>query len=89
MRASAGNARVSVQQMFAFVPEGVDRAEIEEPARRRFGYHNLVVGGRDEMVDHFSAMRERGAERFYVWFADFATPTTLEAFGAEVISSFA
>jgi alkanesulfonate monooxygenase SsuD/methylene tetrahydromethanopterin reductase-like flavin-dependent oxidoreductase (luciferase family) len=89
MRSSAGTARVSVQQMFAFVPEGVDRAEIEEPARRRFGYHNLVVGGRAEMIDHFSAMRERGVERFYVWFADFAAPTTLEAFGAEVISSFA
>jgi alkanesulfonate monooxygenase SsuD/methylene tetrahydromethanopterin reductase-like flavin-dependent oxidoreductase (luciferase family) len=88
MRASAGNARVSVQQMFAFVPEGVDRAEIEEPARRRFGYHSLVVGGRDELVDHFSAMRERGVERFYVWFADFAPTSTLEAFGAEVVSAF-
>ena len=85
MRASAGNARVSVQQMFAFVPEGVDRAEIEEPARRRFGYHSLIVGGRDELVDHFSAMRDRGVERFYVWFADFAPPSTLEAFGAEVV----
>lgn len=88
MRASAGNARVSVQQMFAFVPEGVDRAEIEEPARRRFGYHSLIVGGRDELVDHFSAMQERGVERFYVWFADFAPPSTLEAFGAEVVSAF-
>ncbi len=88
MRASAGNARVSVQQMFAFVPEGVDRAEIEEPARRRFGYHSLIVGGRDELVDHFSAMRDRGVERFYVWFADFAPPSTLEAFGAEVVSAF-
>ena len=88
MRASAGDARVSVQQMFAFVPEGANRAEIEEPARRRFGYQSLVVGGRDELIDHFSAMRERGVERFYVWFADFAAPTTLEAFGAEVISSF-
>jgi alkanesulfonate monooxygenase SsuD/methylene tetrahydromethanopterin reductase-like flavin-dependent oxidoreductase (luciferase family) len=87
MRASAGDARVSVQQMFAFVPQGVDRAEIEEPARRRFGF-GLVVGGRDEMVDHFSAMRERGVERFYVWFTDFASPATLEAFGAEVISAF-
>jgi alkanesulfonate monooxygenase SsuD/methylene tetrahydromethanopterin reductase-like flavin-dependent oxidoreductase (luciferase family) len=88
MRASAGDARVSVQQMFAFVPQGVDRAAIEEPARRRFGYQSLVVGGRDEILDHFSAMRERGVERFYVWFADFAPPSTLEAFGAEVISSF-
>jgi alkanesulfonate monooxygenase SsuD/methylene tetrahydromethanopterin reductase-like flavin-dependent oxidoreductase (luciferase family) len=88
MRASAGDARVSVQQMFSFIPAGADRAAIEEPARRRFGYHNLVVGGRDEMVDHFSAMRERGVERCYVWFADFAPPATVEAFGAEVISAF-
>ena len=88
MRAAAGDARVSVQQMFAFVPQGVDRAEIEEPARRRFRYQSLVIGGRDELLDHFSAMRERGVERFYVWFADFAPPETLEAFGAEVISSF-
>jgi len=89
MRPSAGTARVSVQQMFAFVPEGVDRATVEEPARRRFGYHNLVVGCRQELIDHFSGMRERGAERFYVWFADFAPRSTLEAFGAEVISAFA
>jgi alkanesulfonate monooxygenase SsuD/methylene tetrahydromethanopterin reductase-like flavin-dependent oxidoreductase (luciferase family) len=88
MRASAGRARVSVQQMFAFVPEGIERATIEEPARRRFRYQSLVVGGRGELVDHFSAMRERGVERFYVWFADFAPPSTLEAFGAEVISAF-
>ena len=87
MRASAGDARVSLQQMFAFVPQGVDRADVEEPARRRFGYHNLVVGGRDELVDHFSALHERGVERFYVWFADFAPPETLEAFGQGVIAS--
>ena len=44
--------------------------------------------GASEMIDHFSAMRERGVERFYVWFTDFASPATLEAFGAEVISAF-
>jgi hypothetical protein len=88
MRSSAGTARVSVQQMFAFVPEGADRAAVEEPARRRFGYQSLLVGDRTELVDHFAAQRERGVERFYVWFADFAPPETLEAFGAEVISAF-
>ena len=40
------------------------------------------------MLDHFHAMQERGVERFYVWFTDFATPATLEAFGAEVISTY-
>jgi alkanesulfonate monooxygenase SsuD/methylene tetrahydromethanopterin reductase-like flavin-dependent oxidoreductase (luciferase family) len=88
MRDRAGDARVSVQQMYAFVPEGADRAAIEEPARRRFGYSNLVVGGREEMLEHFGAMQERGVERFHVWFTDFAAVTTLEAFGAEVISSY-
>jgi alkanesulfonate monooxygenase SsuD/methylene tetrahydromethanopterin reductase-like flavin-dependent oxidoreductase (luciferase family) len=88
MRERAGDARVSVQQMFAFVPEGADRAAIEETALRRFGYSTLVVGGRSELLDHFHAMQERGVERFYVWFADFAAPATLEAFGAEVISSY-
>ena len=57
-------------------------------ARRRFG-HNLVVGGRDELLEHFHETVERGVERFYVWFADFAPSATLEAFGAEVISSYA
>jgi alkanesulfonate monooxygenase SsuD/methylene tetrahydromethanopterin reductase-like flavin-dependent oxidoreductase (luciferase family) len=88
MRSSAGAARVSVQQMFAFVPEGADRAAIEETARRRFGYQSLMVGGGHQLIDHFAAMRERGVERFYVWFADFAPPATLEAFGAEVVSAF-
>ncbi len=87
MRGRAGDARVSVQRMYAFVPEGADRAAVEGPARRRFG-HNLVVGGRDEMVDHFHEIAGRGVERFYVWFADFAPTATLESFGAEVISSF-
>jgi alkanesulfonate monooxygenase SsuD/methylene tetrahydromethanopterin reductase-like flavin-dependent oxidoreductase (luciferase family) len=87
MRPRAGDARVSVQRMYAFVPEGADRAAIEEPARRRFP-HNLVVGARDEIVEHFHALGESGIERFYVWFADFAPTATLEAFGAEVISSF-
>ena len=42
MRERAGDARVSVQRMYAFVPEGADRAAIEEAARRRFGYSTLV-----------------------------------------------
>jgi alkanesulfonate monooxygenase SsuD/methylene tetrahydromethanopterin reductase-like flavin-dependent oxidoreductase (luciferase family) len=89
MRDRAGDARVSVQHMYAFVPEGADRAAVEEPARRRFGHHsNLVIGGRDELLDHFHAMQERGVERFYVWFADFAPVSTLEAFGAEVLSAY-
>jgi hypothetical protein len=89
MRAHAGDARVSVQQMCAFVPEGADRSIVEEQARRRFGYYeSLVVGGASEVLDEFAAMRARGVERFYVWFTDFAPPSTLEAFGREVIDAF-
>ena len=88
MRGRAGAARVSIQRMYTFAPEGSDRPAIEETAKRRFGYSNPVVGGSSEMLDHFHGMQERGVERFYVWFTDFAPPATLEAFGAEVISSF-
>jgi alkanesulfonate monooxygenase SsuD/methylene tetrahydromethanopterin reductase-like flavin-dependent oxidoreductase (luciferase family) len=88
MRDRAGDARVSVQRMYAFVPEGADRAAIEEQARRRFGYSTLMVGGRQELLEHFHELQERGVERFYVWFTDFAALETLEAFGAEVISAF-
>lgn len=88
MREHAGRARVSVQHMYAFAPEGTDRVAIEETARRRFGYSNLVVGGANELLDHFHAMQDRGVERFYVWFTDFAAPATLEAFGAEIVSSY-
>ncbi len=88
MRDRAGDARVSIQRMYTFAPEGSDRAAIEEAAQKRFGYSSRVVGGSAEMLDHFHAMQERGVERFYVWFTDFAPPATLEAFGAEVISSY-
>jgi hypothetical protein len=88
MRGRAGNARVSIQRMYTFAPEGSDRAAIEEVALKRFGYSSRVVGGSSEMLDHFHAMQEHGVERFYVWFTDFAPSATLEAFGAEVISSF-
>src|SRR4029079_17419363 len=77
MRGHAGDARVSVQQMCAYVPAGEDRARVEELARRRFGHHQeLVVGGSNEVVDHLVSMRERGVERFYMWFTDFAQPAT-------------
>jgi alkanesulfonate monooxygenase SsuD/methylene tetrahydromethanopterin reductase-like flavin-dependent oxidoreductase (luciferase family) len=88
MRGRAGDARVSIQRMYTFSPAGADRAAIEEVAQKRFGYSSRVVGGSSEMLDHFHAMRERGVERFYVWFTDFAAPATLEAFGAEIISSY-
>jgi alkanesulfonate monooxygenase SsuD/methylene tetrahydromethanopterin reductase-like flavin-dependent oxidoreductase (luciferase family) len=91
MRSHAGNARVSVQQMVAFVPSESDRERVTETATKRFGYHNagLVIGDGNELVDFYGARVEQGIERFYVWFADFAERETLEEFGKAVIAHFA
>jgi hypothetical protein len=55
-------------------------------AERRFwGMHRsggLVIGTVDELAAHFAGLADRGVERSYVWFADFAPPATLEAFAA-------
>jgi alkanesulfonate monooxygenase SsuD/methylene tetrahydromethanopterin reductase-like flavin-dependent oxidoreductase (luciferase family) len=84
MRPLAGNARCSLQAQVAFVPPSVPRDEIEATARRRFG-RIPVVGTAPELVDHFGSLGERGVERVYAWFCDFAAPDTLAAFGESVI----
>jgi alkanesulfonate monooxygenase SsuD/methylene tetrahydromethanopterin reductase-like flavin-dependent oxidoreductase (luciferase family) len=88
MRDRAGNAKVSVQRMVSFVGDGADRSAVEALARRRFGHMGggLVVGDAAEMRNHFAEEAERGVERSYVWFADFADPGTLAEFGATVIA---
>jgi alkanesulfonate monooxygenase SsuD/methylene tetrahydromethanopterin reductase-like flavin-dependent oxidoreductase (luciferase family) len=87
MRRYAGRARCSLQIQIAFVAEPGRREEIEATARRRFG-PGPVVGTAPELVDHFGSLSARGIERSYVWFADFAPPDTLAAFGDEVIRHF-
>jgi alkanesulfonate monooxygenase SsuD/methylene tetrahydromethanopterin reductase-like flavin-dependent oxidoreductase (luciferase family) len=89
LRPDVGEARVSIQQMVAFVPDARRRAEVEAAAARRFGTMGggLVAGDAAQLVDHFGALRERGVERFYVWFTDFAPGDTLEAFGEGVIGA--
>jgi alkanesulfonate monooxygenase SsuD/methylene tetrahydromethanopterin reductase-like flavin-dependent oxidoreductase (luciferase family) len=91
LRPQAGNARVSTQQMVAFVPSEGERAKVEDLVARRFpGFgEGLVIGDGRELTDYYAAMHARGVERFYVWFADFAPAQTLAAFGAEVIAEFA
>jgi hypothetical protein len=42
----------------------------------------LLCGDAAELLEHFAALRDQGVERFYVWFADFATPDTLTEFAA-------
>jgi alkanesulfonate monooxygenase SsuD/methylene tetrahydromethanopterin reductase-like flavin-dependent oxidoreductase (luciferase family) len=91
LRPSAGGARVSVQQMVAFVPDESQRDRVTELALRRFGVYGdgLVIGDAAQLVDHFAALHDRGVKRFYAWFSDFADPQTLAAFGADVIDILA
>lgn len=91
LRPAAGGARVSVQQMVAFVPNEAERDRVTELAQRRFGIYGdgLVIGDAAQLVDHFVGLHDRGVERFYTWFSDFADPETLAAFGADVIETLA
>jgi alkanesulfonate monooxygenase SsuD/methylene tetrahydromethanopterin reductase-like flavin-dependent oxidoreductase (luciferase family) len=87
MRPLAGPARCSLQTQVAFVGPGRERErdDIDTAARRRFwGTH--VLGNAPELVDYFGALAERGVERVYVWFTDFAPAETLEAFGGTVMA---
>ena len=92
LRDRVGSARVSAQVMVALVPTEADRAAVTELVARRFGGSVMgdttVVGTPDELAAHFTALRARGVERFYVWFTDFAPPDTLARFG-EVIAAVA
>jgi alkanesulfonate monooxygenase SsuD/methylene tetrahydromethanopterin reductase-like flavin-dependent oxidoreductase (luciferase family) len=86
MRPLAGSARCSLQAQVAFVGPGreAEREDVDTAARRRFwGSH--ILGNASELVDHFGTLAERGVERVYVWFTDFAPTETLEAFGGMVI----
>jgi alkanesulfonate monooxygenase SsuD/methylene tetrahydromethanopterin reductase-like flavin-dependent oxidoreductase (luciferase family) len=87
MRARAGDARVSVQERVVFVANEGQRAEIVATAARRFGTMGIVTGNGDELVEHYTTRVAQGVERFYVWFADFGPPSTLAAFGEQVIGA--
>jgi alkanesulfonate monooxygenase SsuD/methylene tetrahydromethanopterin reductase-like flavin-dependent oxidoreductase (luciferase family) len=83
LRPRAGKARVSVQLLVTFIPPGRARDEIVATAARRFpwsGETGGVVGDATELAARFRALADRGIERFYLWFTDFAQPATLEAF---------
>ncbi len=85
VRDQIGSARISSQEMVAFVPRGGDRAAIADAATKRFGHSRPVIGTSAELIDHFARRAERGVERTYVWFCDFGKPETLTEFGEEVI----
>lgn len=85
LREQAGKARVSIQEMVAYVPREADRAAVTELAMRRFHYANPVIGTGPELAEHFRKRAGQGVERVYAWFCDFAKPDTLAGFGEEVI----
>jgi alkanesulfonate monooxygenase SsuD/methylene tetrahydromethanopterin reductase-like flavin-dependent oxidoreductase (luciferase family) len=85
LRDQVGAARVSIQQMVAFVPSEDDRTEVTAMVERRFRGFDTIIGTGPELVDHFGRLEARGVERVYTWFCDFAPPDTLHAFGQEVI----
>jgi alkanesulfonate monooxygenase SsuD/methylene tetrahydromethanopterin reductase-like flavin-dependent oxidoreductase (luciferase family) len=88
LRARAGRARASLQLNLAYVHEGEDPDEVAALAHRRFGPH-AVVGTGPELVERLADFADRGIERVYCWFCDFAAPETLQAFGEHVIAAFA
>jgi len=84
-RPAAGGARVSIQQLVAYVGNGADRDAVAEAVARRFRHMTPVLGTGPELADHFARLADQGIERVYAWFSDFAQPDTLAAFGTEVI----
>lgn len=82
-----GNARPSIQQMVGFARRDQDLATVSETAQRRFGHlgTGLKCGEATELIEHFGAFEAAGAQRFYVWFADFAPPESIAEFGETVI----
>jgi alkanesulfonate monooxygenase SsuD/methylene tetrahydromethanopterin reductase-like flavin-dependent oxidoreductase (luciferase family) len=88
LRPQAGRARVSTQHLIGWIDATSRRQEVSQLAERRFGAmrNRPVLGDADEMIEHFDGFRERGVERFYVWFTDFARPASLESFGGQVIA---
>lgn len=87
LRDAAGSARVSVQQMVGFIGADADRQSVTEVSTRRFGHlgGGLICGDAAELRQHFARLAAQGAQRFYVWFSDFAAPQSLREFAQTVI----
>jgi alkanesulfonate monooxygenase SsuD/methylene tetrahydromethanopterin reductase-like flavin-dependent oxidoreductase (luciferase family) len=88
LRSSIGSAQVSVQVVVGLITDPARRHEVIHSVGARFGRHGdaVLVGDGPEIAAHVDALARRAVERIYVWFADFAPPETIEAFGAEVIN---
>lgn len=91
MRHRVGDARASIQRMVAYVPSPSQREAVETITARRYGAwgdQGPLVGDAGEVIADFRRLADLGVERFYVWFTDFASVETLEAFGNDVIAGF-
>lgn len=84
-----GAARVSVQQMVGFARRDQDVMAVSTTAQRRFGRlgSGLVCGAAAMLTEHFQTLESQGAQRFYVWFADFALPESIAEFAETVIGA--
>lgn len=82
-----GSARASVQQMVGFARRDQDVVAVSQTAQRRFGRlgSGLVCGDAAALTEHFRILESQGAQRFYVWFADFAPPESIAEFAETVI----
>ncbi|MDZ7673765.1 MAG: LLM class flavin-dependent oxidoreductase [Acidimicrobiales bacterium] len=89
LRHQVGDARPSVQEMVAFIPDESRRDEITQLAERRFAQmgDGLVIGNAEELGMHFEDLADRGVERVYAWMTDFAQPDALAQFGEQVIDA--
>ena len=87
---SVGSARASVQQMVGFARRGQDVTAVSDKAQRWFGSlgSGLVCGDAAALIDHFRTLESQGAQRFYVWFSDFARPESIAEFGEDVIGGY-
>ena len=73
--------------MITLVHDEAERDGTVERAMRRFGFMARaahLIGSPAEITDGIAAFADRGVERVYTWFSDFAEPRTLERFGADV-----
>jgi alkanesulfonate monooxygenase SsuD/methylene tetrahydromethanopterin reductase-like flavin-dependent oxidoreductase (luciferase family) len=89
-RPRAGKARLSVQLLITLVADLARRDEVVALAQRRFGAMSPaghLIGTADEIMPRLRDLAERGVERIYTWFTDFAAPETLATFGREVIAA--
>jgi hypothetical protein len=76
--------------MIGFATSGSDPDTVREVSTRRFGNlgPGLVCGDADQLTRYFADLAAQRVERFYVWFADFATAESLHEFGESVIKPF-